>query len=125
VKEAHRSLMRSEDWLNQRGQMSQRKEDQLLILEVMLTTQESEKHFYSIPPYGAQDPVSIANALNNIQATLEKIRQLLAGEVRALEYPAIAYNPSHVVRVRISGQNVDELQEEMAQAQRRMGFATS
>ena len=104
--------------------MSNLIQNRVLILEVMLSTKESIKHTYPILPYNADDPHSIETALNDIKATLENIKQLLAGEVRAFEYPGVGYNPAHVVGVKIDAQDAEELQDAIAQEQRRIGFAT-
>ena len=106
-----------------RNQMSESTEDRSLILEVVVTTGESFIHTYPIPPYSAGNIRGIAAAMDDIKANLEKVRQLLSGEVRALENPAIAYNPSHVVCVKIDT-NAEDLQDEIVQEQRRLGFST-
>ena len=98
--------------------------DQLLVLEVSLTTHETQVHSYPIPPYTPGNEASITHSLDMVMEVLEEVRKLLAGEVKALKYPWIAYNPAHVVRVKIDGLKAQELMDKIPQEQRPLGFAT-
>lgn len=95
-------------------------DDQMLILEVLLTTGETQVHTYPIAPYG--DRASVNRAVDMIQEILEEVRKLLSGEVKALKYPSIAYNPAHVIRVKIDGEKAADILKQVPVEKRTLGF---
>ena len=96
--------------------------DQLLILEVSLATGETQLHSYPIPAYG--DPASVNKAVEFVQEVLEEVKQILSGEVRMLLHPSVAYNPAHVVRVKVDGQNATDILKQIPADKRPLGFPT-
>ena len=96
--------------------------DQMFILEVYLTTGETKLHTYPIPPYG--DTASVNKAVEFVQEVMDEVKKILSGEARMLLHPSIAYNPAHVVRVKVDGQNATDILKQIPADKRPLGFAT-
>ena len=98
-----------------------------LVLTFLLVNHADQVHTYQIPSFSPDDPLSVAKALEIVQAVLADVQALLNGTspVKVIHNPANAYRASHVIGVKIEGTGPEEFQQMIAQEQRQIGFIKS